>query len=151
MIKDGLNSLLAGGSLSKKSGKAPLPQGIRILVAHENSAVRKLIRKCLQTLGATAILDLDPAGNILETLLAENVQVLFCNGETPEMREWGLVKSIREHPAARSAKIVVVSGNSDKEAILGAVQAGVDDYVIIPFSIAVFEDKVRSLFARKPA
>ena len=150
MIKDGLGALMGGKTQNQKS-PTPLPRKIRFLIAHENASVRKLIRGCLKTMGFALIIDLNPAGNILSTLTDEKVHVLICNGETPEMENWNLLKLLREHPENCKTKVIVASGNSDKEAILGAVQAGVDDYIIIPFSAALFEERIRALFAKMAA
>ncbi|MBI3016256.1 MAG: response regulator [Candidatus Tectomicrobia bacterium] len=111
--------------------------------------MRKLIRGCLKNMGFTTVLDLTPTGNIFRTLVAEKAHVLICNGETPEMKEWELVKLLRNHPEVCKTKVVIVSGNSDKESILGAVRAGVDDYLIIPFSASALEERIRALFAVK--
>ncbi|MBI2998492.1 MAG: response regulator [Deltaproteobacteria bacterium] len=150
MIKDGLGPLMAGRSQLRKSSTPSLPKGVRFLIAHENLSLRKFIKGCLQSMGGSTILELVPTGNVLNTLVREEgADVLIVNGEIREMREWNLVKSIRSHPKVNKMKVIVVSGNPDKGSILGAIQAGVDDYIILPFSAVAFEDRIRTLFAKR--
>jgi len=148
--QNGLDTLMAGRSYLQKNPTAPFPKGVRFLIAHENLSLRKFIKGCLQSMGGTTILEMIPTGNILNTLIREEgIDVLIVNGEIPEMQEWNLVKLIRSHPKVNKTKVVVISGNPDKDAILGAIQAGIDDYIILPFSAVAFQDRIRTLLAKR--
>lgn len=148
MIKGGSNSPVGGKGQSQKARIVEWPEGIRFLVAHENAPVRKFIKGCLKGLGCPTILELIPTGNILSTMVSERPHVLICAGETPEMEDWLLMKSIRRHPDLRRIKVVIVSGDSSKDSILGAVRNGVDDYIILPFSASTLEERICTLFSR---
>ncbi|MBI3016254.1 MAG: response regulator [Candidatus Tectomicrobia bacterium] len=149
MRKDSLNRLVAGKIQPSRKRIVEWPEGIRFLISHENKTVRKFIKGCLKGMGCPTLLELVPTGgNILITVVQEQPHVLICSGETPEMKDWSLVRSIRNHPEVSKTKVIVVSGDSARESILGAVKAGVDDYVILPFSASNFEERVWVLFAR---
>jgi len=150
MSKEGLGPLMAGKSHLEKQKTTLFPKGVRFVIAHENLSLRKFLKGCLQSVGDATILELIPTGNVLSTLVREEgVDVLIVNGEISEMREWNLVKSIRSHPKVNKIKIIIVSGNPDKDAILGAIQAGIDDYIILPFSAVAFQDRIRTLFNKR--
>lgn len=150
MNNDGLGPLLAGRSQpSKILGSAP-SRRLHFLLAHENLSLRKFIKGSLQNMGAASITEMGATGNVLTTLLREGkTDVLIVSGEIPEMREWKLVKAIRSQEALGRLKVVVVSGNPDRNEILAAIEAGIDDYIILPFSAAAFQDRMRTLLTRR--
>src|SRR3972149_4351350 len=147
MIRSSSTSPLAGKAQLPKGRIVEWPEGVRILVSHENNTVRKFIKGCLKDMGCPTVLELVPAGNILITVVQEQPHVLICSGETPEMKNWDLMRLLRDRPEISKTKVIVVSGNYDKEAILGAVRAGVDDYIILPFSASLLEQRIWALFA----
>jgi len=149
MAKDGWDALVAGRAQPRNTTTGSIPKRTRFLIAHENLSLRKFIKNCLQAMGCSIVTELVPQGNILATLVEEKPHVLVVNGETPEMEGWNLVRSLRALPKVNKTKVVVVSGDSDKETLLGAVKAGVDDYILIPFSSSTLAVKIQALFAEQ--
>jgi len=122
---------------------------IRFLIAHENRNIRKFIRGCLQGMENFDVVEWIPGQALLGTLLDEKPDVLIANGETPEMGAWKLVKTLRSLPGLKKTKVIIVSGDSCKEIIEEAIQAGVDDYIILPFSATLLEKRIEALFAER--
>ena len=149
MIQKGLNPLLAGRTHRQSKPPIPEAQKIRFLIAHENQTIRKFIRGCLQDMGYLNVVDWIPGTAILGTLLDEKAHVLIVNGESPDIQGWEMVRTLRSLAATCKAKVIIVGGDSSKESIQDAIQAGVDDYIILPFSLSLFEKRITALFAKK--
>ncbi|MBI3014024.1 MAG: hypothetical protein HYY65_02930, partial [Candidatus Tectomicrobia bacterium] len=75
---------MANKAKPRKSPTAPIPEGIRFLIAHENQNIRKFLLGCLQGMGCLNAVEWVPGRAILGTLLDEGAHVLIVNGETPE-------------------------------------------------------------------
>ncbi len=61
------------------------------------------------------------------------------------------LQAVRKASANRNVSIVLVSGNIDKNMIHCAIRAGVSDFIIKPFSMALFHQKMTKLIgARRP-
>lgn len=140
----------------RKQPKTANPAGrqtvrkVRCLIAHENRTIRRFLRGCLEGIPGFEVAEWIPGDAILGTLLAERASLLIVNGETPEMEEWKLVKRIRALPGAHQVKIMVVSGESSQEVIEKAIVAGVDDYLVLPFSATFLEKRIEGLLAERP-
>ncbi|HLC25591.1 MAG TPA: response regulator [bacterium] len=122
---------------------------IRFLIVHENAPVRKLIKSILRNMGFTLILEDSSTGNFLGTLKKENVHVLICSGKDSDHENWDWVKTLRTQEHARKTGVMILSSVTDKETILGAIQAGVDDYIVMPFSAQAFEERINALFQKR--
>ncbi|NLE28417.1 MAG: response regulator [Phycisphaerae bacterium] len=54
-------------------------------------------------------------------------------------------------PPHRQVKIIMVTGEADKEIVLTCIRQGCNDYVVKPFDRETVEQKVRKLFDRPPS
>jgi len=73
----------------------------------------------------------------LDTLLKEHVDLVMSDVMMPDMDGLHLVKAIRERPDWRTLPIILLSARADKDAQIGGIQAGADDYIAKPFSTKV--------------
>jgi two-component system chemotaxis response regulator CheY len=64
----------------------------------------------------------------------------------PEMGGLELLRVIRADSALRHIPVMIVTADAQREKILAAAQAGVDAYIVKPFTAAMLESKIRELF-----
>lgn len=129
---------------------SPERKQVRILVAHENAPVRKLIKSILRNLGFSTIQESTTTANLLATLGKDPVQILICGGERASQEGWKWVETLHSgSEPGEETSVVIVSSVSDKETILEAVHAGVDEYIVLPFSALLFEERINTLVRKK--
>jgi len=58
-----------------------------------------------------------------------------------------LLKEIRANEKLKDLKVLLVTAEAEKENIVQAAQAGVNDYVVKPFTADILEQKINKIFA----
>jgi two-component system chemotaxis response regulator CheY len=59
-----------------------------------------------------------------------------------------LLRSIREWDEIKTLPVLMVTAENDREQIIAAAQAGVNGFVVKPFSAATLEQKINRIFER---
>ena len=110
---------------------------LRILLAEDNEVNRQVALRMLKAFGYQA----DVAGNGIEAIAALQRQpydLVLMDIQMPEMDGLQATRRIvRAFPPESRPRVVAMSANALREDMDVAVLAGVDDYVVKPFSAAV--------------
>jgi two-component system chemotaxis response regulator CheY len=69
----------------------------------------------------------------------------------PHMTGLELLRAIRQDPALKSIPVLMVTAEAQKENILEAVQAGVSNYIVKPFTAETLKEKIDKIFDKKTA
>lgn len=121
-----------------------VPEGPRprVLLADDNADMREYVRKLLSTqYQVVAVADGE------EALAAAHEQVpdlVLSDVMMPKLDGFGLLARLREDQRTRSVPIVLLSARAGEESRVEGLEAGVDDYLVKPFS-------ARELMARVKA
>ncbi len=117
----------------------------KILVADDESLIRKLISDCLKKEGHEVFEAED--GDEAIKLFSENsdIELAILDIMMPEVDGWQVCRKIRE---TSGIPVILVSARSqDFDQIMG-FEAGADDYVTKPFSVVVLMRRVDTLLKR---
>jgi two-component system, OmpR family, KDP operon response regulator KdpE len=112
---------------------------LSILVIDDDSAVRRLLRIGLTTQGYK-VLDA-PCGKVAIELLARKPDVITLDLSLPDIHGFDLLKLIRAR--IESVPIVVLSGRTEGDSKVRALDLGADDYITKPFGMHEFLARVR--------
>jgi len=64
----------------------------------------------------------------------------------PRMTGLDLLKAIRADAALKTTPVLLVTAEADKENVIQAAQAGVNNYIVKPFTAAVLQEKIQKIF-----
>lgn len=84
--------------------------------------------------------------NILQT---EDIDLVLCEWDIPEISGIELLKLIRSNYNCQSTEFVFVTSNSDQHSILEAVACKVSQYIVKPFSADNFIEKISAALGSK--
>ena len=65
----------------------------------------------------------------------------------PNMTGLDLLKNIRADDKLKDTKVLLVTAEAEKENVVQAAQAGVNDYVVKPFTADVLQQKIDRIFS----
>ena len=127
---------------------------LRVLVVDDMMTMRKIVSKNLKAIGFTDLIEADdgiPAWKILEEQLAANtpIQFVVSDWNMPGMTGLDLLKKVRGHEAMKKIPFLMVTAEGEKENIIAAVQAGVSNYIIKPFTPQTLQEKIAAIFKKK--
>ncbi|MDN3637952.1 response regulator [Simiduia curdlanivorans] len=107
----------------------------RILVVDDASFIRDMVKKNLRTLlpGVT-LFDAPDGHRAVSILKKQSVDIILSDWEMPGMSGEELLQWVRATEAHAKTPFVMVTSRGDREFVVKAVQAGVSDYLVKPFT-----------------
>jgi two-component system chemotaxis response regulator CheY len=129
-------------------GDVVLKKDIKILVVDDFSTMRRIIKNLLRDLGFNNVVEADDGKTALPILQQGGIQFLVTDWNMPGMTGIDLVKLVRADPNLKSIPILMVTAEAKREQIIAAAQAGVNGYVVKPFTAAVLKEKLEKIFQR---
>lgn len=121
---------------------------MKILVVDDFSTMRRIVRNLLRDLGFTNIEEADDGNTALPMLRNGKFDFLVTDWNMPGMSGMELLKAVRADENLKSLPILMVTAEAKRDQIVAAAQAGVNGYVVKPFTAAVLKDKIEKIFER---
>ncbi len=128
-----------------------MDKNIKILVVDDFSTMRRIIKNLLRDLGFTNTHEADDGLTALPMLQSGNFDFLVSDWNMPGMTGIDLLKAVRADPKLSSLPVLMVTAETKREQIILAAEAGVNGYVIKPFTAATLEEKINKIFERVAA
>merc|ERR1712000_804648 len=125
-----------------------LDKNMKILVVDDFSTMRRIIKNLLRDLGFTNVDEADDGKTALPILKQERIDFLITDWNMPGMTGIDLVKEVRADPNLAHIPVLMVTAEAKREQIIAAAQAGVNGYVVKPFTAAVLKEKIDKIFER---
>lgn len=125
-----------------------MKKDVKILVVDDFSTMRRIIKNLLRDLGFTNVEEADDGKTALPILKAGGIEFLVTDWNMPGMTGIDLVKAVRADEKLRHIPILMVTAEAKREQIIAAAQAGVNGYVVKPFTAATLKQKIEKIFER---
>jgi two-component system chemotaxis response regulator CheY len=126
----------------------PTPASIRVLVVDDQMTMRSLVRTGLQQLGFTDISEAPDGEEALRSMLTRPVHLVISDYNMPKLDGLGLLRAIRSHPPLAKTAYIMLTGRADKELVQKAVQFGVNNYLVKPFTVTTLKEKIEAVFGK---
>ena len=126
---------------------------MKILVVDDFSTMRRIVRNLLVELGfsSTLIQEADDGAEALSMLRTQKFDMVVTDWNMPNMTGIDLLRAIRAEPALKSLPVLMVTAENNRDQIIAAAQAGVNGYIVKPFTAAVLQEKLSKIFERLAA
>jgi two-component system chemotaxis response regulator CheY len=117
-----------------------------ILVVDDASTMRRIVRGLLRELSLKNIREAENGSDALEELKRKKADLVISDWNMPQMTGIELLRAIRSDGALKDVPVLMVTAEAKKENILEAVQAGVNNYIVKPFSAETLQEKLNKIF-----
>lgn len=121
---------------------------MKILIVDDFATMRRIIKNLLRDLGFNNTFEADDGLTAIPMLNSGSYDFLVTDWNMPGMNGFDLLKHVRADPDLKDMPILMVTAESKREQIVAAAQAGVNGYIIKPFTAAVLEEKITKIFER---
>jgi two-component system, chemotaxis family, chemotaxis protein CheY len=126
-------------------------KNMKILIVDDFSTMRRIIKGLLHELGFNNIEEADDGINALPMLKANHYDFLITDWNMPGMTGIDLLKAVRADAKLGKLPILMVTAEAKREQIVEAAQAGVNGYVVKPFTANTLKEKMDKIFERLTA
>jgi two-component system chemotaxis response regulator CheY len=122
---------------------------MKILVVDDSSTMRRIIVNTLARLGYKDVVQGADGIEAWEALQAnEDIGVVITDWNMPNMNGLELVKKIRAQEKYKAMPIIMVTTEGGKKEVIIALKAGVNNYIVKPFTPQVLKEKLEGVLGK---
>ena len=121
-------------------------KSMNVLVVDDYKTMVRIVRGLLEQLGFRNIDDAADGQAALEKVQAGNYGLILSDWNMAPMTGYDFLKAVRADPRTASTPFVMVTAEMKTENVVMARQAGVSNYIIKPFTLAVLKQKLTTVF-----
>lgn len=125
-----------------------MDKNMKILIVDDFSTMRRIIKNLLRDLGFSNTHEADDGLTALPILKKGDFQFLVTDWNMPGMAGIDLLKAVREDEKLAALPVLMVTAEAKRNQIVEAAQAGVNGYVVKPFTSSVLKLKIDKIFER---
>jgi two-component system, chemotaxis family, chemotaxis protein CheY len=124
---------------------------MNFLVVDDFSTMRRIIKSLLSDMGHNNVAEADDGNTAMPLLKAGNIDFLITDWNMPGMGGLDLLKFVRSDTRMAKMPVLLLTAEAKREQIVEAVKAGVNGYVIKPFTPITLREKIEKIIAAQPA
>lgn len=125
-----------------------MDKNMKILIVDDFSTMRRIIKNLLRDLGFNNTQEADDGATALPMLKAGKFEFLVTDWNMPGMTGIELLKHVRSDPELAHLPVLMVTAEQKREQIVEAAQAGVNGYIVKPFTATTLKEKIDKIFER---
>ncbi|QKK79623.1 Chemotaxis regulator protein CheY [Marinomonas primoryensis] len=125
-----------------------MDKNMKILIVDDFSTMRRIIKNLLRDLGFTNTVEADDGTTALPILQGGTIDFLVIDWNMPGMTGIELLRAVRADEKLKSIPVLMVTAEAKRDQIISAAQAGVNGYVVKPFTAVALKEKIEKIFER---
>ena len=118
---------------------------IKILIIDDFATMRRIMKNILKQLGFKNLVEADDGTTALNILESQKIDLIISDWNMPKMTGLELLKKLRASTEYKKTPFLMVTAEAQKQNVIEAVQAGVSNYVVKPFTAEAISDKLKKI------
>ncbi|HKK21155.1 MAG TPA: response regulator [candidate division Zixibacteria bacterium] len=118
---------------------------LKILAVDDSPTMRRIIINTLKRAGFNDVVEASDGKDALAKLKVEQINFIITDWNMPEMDGLALVTTLRSSDEYKNMPILMVTTRSVKDDILEAMKAGVNNYIVKPFTPDTLKQKIEQI------
>lgn len=125
----------------------PQASTLTILVVDDQQTIRSLARIALEQLKIGEILEASDGEEALKVILTRKtpIHLIISDYNMPNLNGLSLLRAVRAHPPISKTAFIMLTGRADKQMVLTAVEHGVNNYLVKPFTPESMREKIEAV------
>jgi len=120
---------------------------LKILAVEDNPSMRRIIVNMLQRAGYNDVVEATDGKDALAKLKVDKISLVLTDWNMPEMDGLTFVTTLRSMEEFRDLPVMMVTARSVQDDVIQALKAGVNDYIVKPFTPETFKRKIEQILA----
>ena len=116
---------------------------MRILVVDDSSTMRRIIINALNKIGLTDYIEAANGREGMERLSSGPVDLIITDWNMPEMSGVDFIRAVRANDSMKQIPALMVTTNAAQDDITQAMEAGVNNYLVKPFTPDSIKEKIQ--------
>ncbi|MFO7287590.1 MAG: chemotaxis response regulator CheY [Gammaproteobacteria bacterium] len=124
-----------------------MDKSMKVLVVDDFSTMRRIIRNLLREIGFTNTVEADDGSTALPILKQGGIDFVITDWNMPGMPGIELLQAVRSDEKLKHIPVLMVTAEAKREQIIQAAQAGINGYIVKPFTAQTLQQKIEKIFA----
>jgi two-component system chemotaxis response regulator CheY len=124
----------------------PADLSIKILVVDDMVTMRRIVKNILKQLGFGNIDEAENGQEALQKLRADTFGFVVSDWNMPVMTGIDMLRAIRADEKLKAIPVLMVTAEAQQSNLIEAVQAGVSNYIVKPFTAETMQEKIAKIF-----
>jgi len=120
-------------------------KNIKVLVVDDFATMRKVVRNLLKQVGYEDIVEAEDGVMALKALKSQKIDVIVSDWNMPNMSGLELLKAVRADAELAKTPFLMVTAEALQDNVVAAVKAGVNNYIVKPFTAEVLNEKIKKI------
>jgi two-component system chemotaxis response regulator CheY len=121
---------------------------MKVLVVDDFSTMRRIVKNVLKQIGFENIEEAEDGAQALNKLKTGGFGFVVTDWNMPNMDGLDFFKASRQDPATKNIPFLMVTAEAEKVKVITAIQAGVNNYIVKPFTAETFKEKMDRIFEK---
>jgi two-component system chemotaxis response regulator CheY len=122
-----------------------------VLLVDDSRATVQILRKLLAQIGFRDMEDVPGGAEALERMRSKKFGLVISDWNMEPMSGIDLLVAVRNDPLLKKTPFIIVTGDSRPELVISAKRAGVDNYIVKPFTADTLQAKIDAAMTYEPA
>jgi len=119
---------------------------MRIMLIDDSKTMRNIQKSVLKQLGYTEIEEACDGQDALSKVAAFKPELCLVDWNMPNMDGLAFVKAFREND--KDTALIMVTTEAEKSRVIEAIKAGVNNYVVKPFTPDLLSERITETLAK---
>ncbi len=124
----------------------PADPNMKILVVDDMSTMRRIVKNILKQLGFSNMEEAENGQEGLQKLRSDTYGFVVSDWNMPVMTGIDMLRAIRADEKLKHIPVLMVTAEAQKENLVEAIQAGVSNYIVKPFTAETMQEKLNKIF-----
>lgn len=125
-----------------------MANALRFLIVDDFSTMRRIVRNLLKESGFPDADEAEDGVVALHKLRSSKFDFVVTDINMPNMNGFQLLSEIKQDDKLKHLPVLMVTAEAKREQIIEAAQAGVNGYIVKPFTAATLKEKLDKIFER---
>lgn len=124
----------------------PADLNMKVLIVDDMSTMRRIVKNILKQLGFSNMEEAENGQEGLQKLRADTYGFVVSDWNMPVMTGIDMLRAIRADEKLKHIPVLMVTAEAQKENLVEAIQAGVSNYIVKPFTAETMQEKLNKIF-----
>ena len=124
----------------------PADPNMKILVVDDMVTMRRIVKNILKQLGFANVEEAENGQEALQKLQADTYGFVVSDWNMPVMTGIDMLRAIRADEKLKTTPVLMVTAEAQQSNLVEAVKAGVNNYIVKPFTAETLQEKIAKIF-----
>ena len=126
-------------------------RALKILVVDDHALTRAMVQSILKSAGFGEIIHADNGEMAIKRISEQHIDLVVCDWNMPNVSGIDVLRFIRKNEAYKTIPFIMLTAEAYRRNVKEALEAGVTDYVVKPFTPDVLLEKVEGVVKKMRA